>query len=264
MKTYILEAYKRIKRFSEKFDVSTTLCDKTWVVFNDTGERELYIFQPDGTAFITKNGIGIKGLWQWVSANQSLIINKNDNVIMLHPEYIDKTILALNVDGTNKIAFLIEEKHLRSFPANSLAELEQYFIRKERYLIKKDKLRVEWDRLHRFETAINEADRRIKEHKQWLKDNEERLKTEAAALRKKLETAKCLYIVVFLFLFYQLILWIYNYKLLYENESFPYWLFCLLSSLSFIIAAIIDNNRTKNRIINWKKEHPNDYRNEYL
>lgn len=83
-------------------------------MFNDTGERELYIFQPDGSVIITKNGIGIKGTWEWIATNKSLVINSNGKVIMLHPEYIDKTILALNLDGTNMMAFLIEENHLKA------------------------------------------------------------------------------------------------------------------------------------------------------
>lgn len=264
MKTYVLEAIKRIKRFSEKFDVSTTLCDKTWVVFNDTGERELYIFQPDGTTFITKNGVGIKGKWHWVSANQSLIINKDDNVIMLHPEYIDKTILALNIDGTNKMAFLIEEKHLESFPANTLAQLEQYFIRKERYLIEKDKLRVEWDRLNRIETAINDAEKRIIEHKQWLKDNEDNIKKEAKKLRKELTSIKYEIIFYSLFIVVFVLLPRYDPKLLYDNKVLPFGVICLLFAVLFIFAVIIDGKHTKNKINKWKEEHPFDYRKDYL
>lgn len=264
MKTYVLEAIKRIKRFSEKFDVSTTLCDKTWVVFNDTGERELYIFQPDGTTFITKNGVGIKGKWHWISANQSLIINKDDNVIMLHPEYIDKTILALNIDGTNKMAFLIEEKHLKSFPANTLAQLEQYFIRKERYLIEKDKLRVEWDRLNRIEAVINDAEKRITKHKQWLKDNEESIKKEARKLKDELSSSKCQTVVYSLFFIIFVLIPLFDPKLVYDNKILPFGVICLLSALLVIIAIIIDGKCTDNKINKWKDEHPNDPRKKYL
>ena len=142
MKTYFLDAIKRIKRFSEKFNVSTTLCDKTWVVFNDTGEREVYIFLPDESVFITSDGIGIKGKWHWVSANESLIINKDDNVLMFHPAFIDNTILALTLDGTNKMAFLIEQGNQNAFAAKNLSQLEKYFERKEQELIQAENDRI--------------------------------------------------------------------------------------------------------------------------
>ena len=264
MKTYILDAYKRIKRFSEKFDVSTTLCDRTWVVFNDTGERELYIFQPDGTAFITKNGVGIKGKWHWVSANQSLIINKDDNVIMLHPEYIDKTILALNLDGTNKMAFLIEEKHLKTFSAKTLNELEQYFVNKEKLLIAEQNRKIE-----------EENRKRIEEEKRRKAEEEERLrkqrimfsgthKNDAKKLRKELETESCGCITLALTVGCLPIL-LYLQDQYYPNSgSTLYGIWFLFYVVFYIISHFIDDKRTKKRINKWKEEHPYDYRNDYL
>ena len=130
MKTYILDSINRFKRFSEKLDVATTLSNKTWVVFNDSGERELYIFQTDGTVIITKDGVGIKGKWQWLPENKSLIISQDNSVVMLHPQYIDQNILALQLDGKSDIAFLIEDANRIAFAPKTLAQLEQYFEKK--------------------------------------------------------------------------------------------------------------------------------------
>ena len=186
MKTYFLDVIKRIKRFSEEFNVQTTLCDKTWTVFNDTGEKEVYIFQPDGTVFITSNGIGIKGKWHWLSANRSLIINKDDNVMMFHPEFIDNTILALTLDGTSKMAFLIEQGNKNAFAAKTLAQLEDYFIIKEKKLIEDEKQRrEEEERRKEEEKRRKEEEKRRKEeeqHEKWLKENEKRLKNEAEGI----------------------------------------------------------------------------------
>lgn len=168
MKTYILDSINRFKRFSENLDVATTLSNKTWVVFNDSGERELYIFQPDGSVIITKNGIGIVGQWQWISANQSLIIQRDGSVIMLHPEYIDNIILALNLDGTRETAFLIEDSNRESFAPKTLSQLEGYFRNKEQKLIaeaeKQRKREAEELRKKReFERAIIIESQRFKE-----------------------------------------------------------------------------------------------------
>lgn len=182
MKTYVIEAIKRIKRFSEEFNVKTTLCDKTWTVFNDSGENEVYIFQPDGTAYVTNNGIGIKGQWEWVSANNSLIINKDGNVIMLHPEFIDNTVLALTLDGTNKMAFLIEQGNKKAFEAKTLAQLEQYFVEKEKQLIDEEKERIERDRLQEIE---DERNRKEKEKERLAQEERERKEEEAKQLKKE-------------------------------------------------------------------------------
>lgn len=46
MKTYLFDTFNRYKRFSEKLDAKTILCNKSWWVFNDSGEKEVYIFNP--------------------------------------------------------------------------------------------------------------------------------------------------------------------------------------------------------------------------
>ena len=250
MKTYFLDVIKRIKRFSEKFNVSTTLCDKTWIVFNDTDEREVYIFQPDGSVFITSDGVGIKGKWHWVSANESLIINKDDNVLMFHPEFIDNTILALTLDGTNKMAFLIEQGNQNAFAAKNLSQLEKYFEIKEQELIQAENDRIERERLQAIEDErrrkdeeekrrIAEEERRKKEeakrHEEWLKENESRLKKEAKKISNHLRP-----------LWFKVLQWIFGIliyiaifaEIYFVEESLPIPV-TLNNLVGFIIVAII-------------------------
>ena len=51
---------------------------------------------------------------------------------MLHPSFFDKTIFALQQDGTNRYAFMIDEKQSHSFQPKSLTELNTYFKNIER------------------------------------------------------------------------------------------------------------------------------------
>ena len=39
MKTYILDSINRLKRYGENLDVKTILCNKSWQIFNDSGEK---------------------------------------------------------------------------------------------------------------------------------------------------------------------------------------------------------------------------------
>lgn len=135
MKTYLLDTINRIKRFSEKLDIRTALCNTPWIVFNDTGDKELFIFNSDGNVLITINGLGVKRTWQWVAANQSLIIDQDDSIIMLHPEYISSSIIALKRDGTNEYAFLIDENNQDTISPKTISELKTYFFEIEQKAI---------------------------------------------------------------------------------------------------------------------------------
>lgn len=248
MKTYILEVIKRVKRFSEKFDVSTTLCDKTWVVFNDTGEREVYIFQTDGTVFITSDGVGIKGEWHWVSSNKSLIINKDNNVIMLHPEFVDNTILALTLDGTDEMAFLIDQDNKDAFIAKTLLQLEQYFIEKEQKMIAESNHKVEIEKQKRIET--------LRQQKKYEK--EEEIKKQARELSIKLTQKRDSIILAATILILPLIL-----ILLFITNDYK-GLAILLLLLAFSILILVLHNKNTNIIEKWKADHPDDPRSKYI
>ena len=69
MKTYLFNAINRYKKLSEELDVKAILCDKSWWVFNDSGEKELYIFNTDGNLIISISGKVSNGTWQYIAAN---------------------------------------------------------------------------------------------------------------------------------------------------------------------------------------------------
>ena len=131
MKTYLLDALNRYKRFSKTLDVKAVLCNKSWQIFNDTGEKEVYIFQEDGSLIVSCDGKVRYVAWQFIPANQSLIINAGEESYMLHPAFIDEKIFALQQDGTNKFVFMIDEKQSDAFMPKSLLELAFYFEQQE-------------------------------------------------------------------------------------------------------------------------------------
>ena len=138
MKTYLLDSINRYKRFSENLDVKTILCNKSWWVFNDSGEKEIYIFQEDGSLIISVNGQVTNANWKFISANKSLIINTEKQSVMVHSAFMDNVIFALQLDGTNQFAFLIDESNMEEIkiPADNesnfarcRAQLVRHFMR---------------------------------------------------------------------------------------------------------------------------------------
>lgn len=116
MKTYIFDLVKRFKRTSEVLDAKTILCNKTWLVFSDSGEKEVYVFMEDGKLVISVNGVVTMGTWLYITANKSLVISGNGQSFLVHP-FLFKNILALVQDGTDNCAFLLDD---------TISELENF------------------------------------------------------------------------------------------------------------------------------------------
>lgn len=110
MKTYLLDALNKIKRFDESLDIKTVLCNKPWVAFDVEQQKRLYIFKEDGGLVITSQGKGRETNWEYLSANRTLKFKDADNVVELyHPTVFDDSVLVLNLDTTDEYAFLVNE-----------------------------------------------------------------------------------------------------------------------------------------------------------
>lgn len=138
MKTFIFDTFNRYKRFSNTLDIKTILCNKTWWVFNDTGEKEIYIFQDDGSIIIALNGIVTNADWKYVPANKSIVVSTQKQKVMLQPFFVDDFIFSLQLDGTNNYVFLIDEANKDSFQPKSLSDIGDYLKKKEISFIKLD------------------------------------------------------------------------------------------------------------------------------
>lgn len=131
MKTFLLDIADRFRRFDEQLDVKALLCNKSWQVFNDSGAKEIYIFQEDGSLIISLNGKVSRATWQYIPANRSLIINSDNESYMLRPFFQDENLFTLQLDGTREYSFLLNEAQRASFPVHTLSDLKSYLVKKE-------------------------------------------------------------------------------------------------------------------------------------
>lgn len=125
MKTYLFNLINKVKSTSEALDAKAVLCNKTWKVFNDLGEKEVYIFMEDGTLVISVNGVATIGSWKYIPANQSLIIVGGAQNFLVHP-VICNNVLALVQDGTEQCAFLLDSTKEELEYIKSLQNIEGY------------------------------------------------------------------------------------------------------------------------------------------
>lgn len=214
MKTYLFDTLNRFRRFSENLDVKATLCNRPWQVFNDSGEKELYIFQEDGTLLITYSGRVTHSTWQYIAANKSIVISAGEQSYMVHPAFMDNVLFALQVDGTNECAFLIDENNAQSFAPRSYTALMGYFEEKERRALEEER--------RKRQAAIDAENRRrqaaIEEQRKRELEEEQR-RMEEEEMRRNLHIQK-----------------IYR-EIVYINIG-EGWLI-LFSMLSFLISDII-------------------------
>ena len=139
MKTYLMNIPKILKGIDAKIDITSMLCDKSWIVFNDEGVKIVYIFRRDGTMLVSKSGIVVTSKWEYLKANYSLLISSDNETMMFHPIFIDDVIFALQLDGTDSYMFMIDEPKQKQFLLQTIAVLEQYFAEKERQIKEQEK-----------------------------------------------------------------------------------------------------------------------------
>lgn len=272
MKTYLFDSLARFKRFSESLDVATTLSNKTWVVFNDSGERELYIFKPDGSVFITTNGVGYKGTWEWISANQSLIIQHDKVIYMLHPEIVEECVLVLTLDGTKDCVFLIEDQNRQSFAPKTLTQLLNHFEEKAKKVLEAEQQRrrkLEQEKMAAFMKAEQARRARIKaEREEQRRQEEALLRGRAARFRNDVENP--IVISYSAILFGVLFSCVYVIVLCNKSEMSVFIKYPIIGVvvIGFLILSgylFVDGTKSiKKRIAKYKAEHPNDPVNKYL
>ena len=139
MKTYLLNIPKELKRISQELDVKAVLCNKTWEALNDEGNKQVFIFQNQNKLLISTNGNVTNSTWEFISANNSIVITAEGQTTMLRPAFIDGVIFAMQKDGTQECLFLIDEHNKSICPNRTLTELRSYFQRKLEKLEKKPK-----------------------------------------------------------------------------------------------------------------------------
>lgn len=134
MKTFLLNIPNEIRNWSNTLDAKSVLCNQSWNVFNDEGVKEVYIFQKDGTLIASHNGKVTKAKWEYIPQNTSLIIeNLGADTFMLRPTYYDKKVLALQVDGTDNYALMVDENYLEQLMLDSLENVRLYITDQSKY-----------------------------------------------------------------------------------------------------------------------------------
>lgn len=252
MKTYLLDILNRYRKFSDSLDVEAILCSKSWIVFNDSGNKEIYLFQHDGSLIISVNGEVTNATWKYISVNQSILISTKNASYMLHPAFVDDIIFALQLDGTNQYSFMIDELKRDTFVPKSLSDIEQYLIKRKQLELEKEKELL----AQRAHDSVVTRERQEQQRKQEV---EEAFIEEALRKSKLYQTVLSIAWIQMFLTPIVLIVW----YLFSDEFSYSSWkknieliaIFACTGVILFIIIGFFILNPIKDRIIKHTKEN---------
>lgn len=252
MKTYLFDTINRYKRFSEKLDAQT-IFTKAWRVFCDTGEKSLYIFQADGSLIISVNGFVHMGSWQYIAANQSVMIKNSEQIYLFQPAFYDENILTLRLDDTNNCVFLIDDSNPNFKPKN-WDELTSYFKEKERIFIEQEKKEKSKESQDKAETTeILEVEE--------LTSEQIAAKKRANTIRDDIEMLQICKSIFPIFIFIFLVIM----ALVYINIDFSeLGTIILVCGIALLINVVFQMSDIDSKIQKWKEEHPDDPACDFL
>lgn len=125
MKTYLLNVIQRVTQYSKQLDAEAVLYNKNWEVFNDTGEKEVFIFRTNNELLISRTGIVQKGKWELLS-NNTLLIEVDGILYLLNAAFVDNRFMALKLDGTNECMILIDSQLKQQLILESINAINSY------------------------------------------------------------------------------------------------------------------------------------------
>lgn len=109
MKTFFLDIFPKIQRYSEKLDNLTLLTNQHWVSIDEIlSNKTVYIFRSNDELLISTNGKVEKAKWEYLG-NKTLLIDKKEGSFLFKHGFFDENILALKVDSCEEYAVFVNE-----------------------------------------------------------------------------------------------------------------------------------------------------------
>jgi hypothetical protein len=112
MKEHLKNLIERLSNYSEKLDKIALFADKKWVLIDEEGNQQSYIFERDGDLVMSKNGKVKMGKWKFYPEAQSIKIDRIEDQILLNQAFFDKALMVLKYDGIkNDDLFILADQN---------------------------------------------------------------------------------------------------------------------------------------------------------
>ncbi|MCF2446318.1 hypothetical protein L0657_20335 [Dyadobacter sp. CY345] len=121
---YLFDIIPKIQIFSKKLDDISLLINQHWVSINETNNKTVFIFRSNEQLLISENGMIERAKWEYIGSN-SLIVDQQSGSFLFKHGFLDDTILALKVDGTESYALFINETKYGK-EINNIHDIEKF------------------------------------------------------------------------------------------------------------------------------------------
>jgi hypothetical protein len=129
MKTFLLDIFPKIQRFSEKLDNLTLLTNQHWVYIDEVlSNKTVYIFRTNNELLISTNGKVEKAKWEHLG-NKSILIDKISESFLFKHGFFDENILALKIDSSEEYAVFVNENKYEG-ELNSILKIHDFLTQK--------------------------------------------------------------------------------------------------------------------------------------
>lgn len=151
MKTFIINTLKDALNLNKKLDSIALIQNKEWIVYTDEANiTEKYIFLKGGKLINSINGISSYYKWEYIQINSSIIIENDGSTLLFKIVYCDKSLLILNLDGTQEFCFLINSTNSDN-KLVSYEDIQWYLIHNSNIDILTQEQRLEYEEKKRRE-----------------------------------------------------------------------------------------------------------------
>lgn len=84
------------KKHTKDLDVKKLICERSWTCISEDSSSISLFFKRDGSFYLTTDGQGISGKWDYLHGNGSIVLNHNNNIHMYKSVFSDENMVVLN------------------------------------------------------------------------------------------------------------------------------------------------------------------------
>lgn len=112
MNTYLKNLISRANEHSKTLDKKEIFIDHPWVLLDEKGNKETYIFKRNGELIMSLNGSVTIGSWELLLKASSILIDRVKDKILLQHEFIDEALMVLKVDDISTSPFILVNSNI--------------------------------------------------------------------------------------------------------------------------------------------------------
>ena len=112
MFAFLQNLLPRLRQFSQSLDQTELFVDKPWVLIDEDGRQQTYIFRRSGELLMSLDGHVQMGKWDYIAPAQSLLIDRGVDKLLLNHFFFTDALLVLARDGKADSKFVLANRQL--------------------------------------------------------------------------------------------------------------------------------------------------------